>query len=548
MSFSNGENVGPYRVVEQLGSGGMATVFKAYHANLDRYVAIKVLHPAFKQDPQFLTRFQREARIVARLQHPAIVPVYDFNEHNGQPYLVMRFIEGETLKARLSRGDLPLPEVRRVLQPVGEALQYAHGQGVLHRDVKPSNILLTPDGQVFLADFGLARIAQAGESTLSQDALVGTPQYISPEQARGDSNLDARTDIYSLGVVLYELLIGRVPYQADTPYAVIHDHIYAPLPLPRSIKPGFPESLERVLLKALAKERDDRYASVAELMTAFETAARAIISEAPTQVSEQPAAVVPPPMIPAAAPALAPSSTQAAVPPAPPKSKKPLWIGVGVVALIAVAVISLLIVSRNRAVPPPVAQQPAQQVPGAPQPPADQRPPDIAPLEAQFLRANELVSQDKLEQAGPEFRQVAQNAEKMLEADPDLPPDKLAQLHSLAGQSWLAIDQADRAQAHFQALVDLAPRTAEPLVGLAAAQLLQDQVDQAHNTLDRAIRLNPDLSSAHVLKACALIKQNEQLPAVRELRQAGGPEALLRMQPWMQPVLKRIDCTPERFK
>jgi serine/threonine-protein kinase len=526
----------------------MATVFKAYHANLDRYVAIKVLHPAFKQDPQFLTRFQREARIVARLQHPAIVPVYDFNEHNGQPYLVMRFIEGETLKARLSRGDLPLPEVRRVLQPVGEALQYAHGQGVLHRDVKPSNILLTPDGQVFLADFGLARIAQAGESTLSQDALVGTPQYISPEQARGDSNLDARTDIYSLGVVLYELLIGRVPYQADTPYAVIHDHIYAPLPLPRSIKPGFPESLERVLLKALAKERDDRYASVAELMTAFETAARAIISEAPTQVSEQPAAVVPPPMIPAAAPALAPSSTQAAVPPAPPKSKKPLWIGVGVVALIAVAVISLLIVSRNRAVPPPVAQQPAQQVPGAPQPPADQRPPDIAPLEAQFLRANELVSQDKLEQAGPEFRQVAQNAEKMLEADPDLPPDKLAQLHSLAGQSWLAIDQADRAQAHFQALVDLAPRTAEPLVGLAAAQLLQDQVDQAHNTLDRAIRLNPDLSSAHVLKACALIKQNEQLPAVRELRQAGGPEALLRMQPWMQPVLKRIDCTPERFK
>ena len=214
MSFSNGENVGPYRIVEQLGSGGMATVFKAYHANLDRYVAIKVLHPAFKQDPNFLSRFQREARIVAKLQHPAIVPVYDFNEHNGQPYLVMRFIEGETLKARLSKGDLPLHEVVRVLHPVGEALQYAHGQGVLHRDVKPSNVLLTPDGQVFLADFGLARIAQAGESTLSQDALVGTPQYISPEQARGDPDLDARTDVYSLGVVMYELLIGRVPYQA----------------------------------------------------------------------------------------------------------------------------------------------------------------------------------------------------------------------------------------------------------------------------------------------------------------------------------------------
>src|SRR5512139_137158 len=314
MSFSNGENVGPYRIVEQLGSGGMATVFKAYHASLDRFVAIKVLHPAFKQDPQFLTRFQREARIVAKLQHPAIVPVYDFNEHDGQPYLVMRFIEGETLKARLSKGELSLPEMVQVLHPVGEALQYAHGQGVLHRDVKPSNILLTPDGTVFLADFGLARIAQAGESTLSQDALVGTPQYISPEQARGDADLDARTDVYSLGVVMYELLVGRVPYQADTPYAVIHDHIYAPLPLPRSIKPGFPEALERVLLKALAKERDDRYASVTELMTAFESAAQAIISEAATQVAEQPA-VVPPPIVPVAAPPVVAASMPAATVP-----------------------------------------------------------------------------------------------------------------------------------------------------------------------------------------------------------------------------------------
>jgi Flp pilus assembly protein TadD len=525
-------------------------------------VAIKVLHPAFKQDPNFLSRFQREARIVAKLQHPAIVPVYDFNEHEGQPYLVMRFIEGETLKARLGKGDLPLPEVVRVLHPVGEALQYAHGQGVLHRDVKPSNILLTPDGQVFLADFGLARIAQAGESTLSQDALVGTPQYISPEQARGDSDLDARTDVYSLGVVMYELLIGRVPYQADTPYAVIHDHIYAPLPLPRSIKPGFPEALERVLLKALAKERGDRYASVAELMTAFEMAAKAIISEAPTQAmapdpkrngaAGQPA-VVPPPIMPAASATVAAASSpvSAAAPPAV-KSKKAWWIAVGVLAVIVIATIAavtaLVVTERTRPAPPQPGQQLAQQTSVAPQRPPEQVLPEVAPLEAQFLHANELVRQDKLDQAGPEFRQIAQSAERVLETNPNLPPDKRAQLHSLAGQSWLAIDQADQALPHFQALVDMAPQNAEPLVGVAASHLLKDQLDQANDALDTALRLNPDLGSAHVLKACALIKQNERMPALRELRQAGGPEALLKMQPWIQPVLQRIECTPERFK
>ncbi len=276
MPFQEGENVGPYRITEQLGQGGMATVYKAYHPNLDRYVAIKVLHPAFRQDPQFLERFQREARVVAKLDHPNIVPVFDYADHDGQSYLVMKFIEGETLKAVLDR-DWPTKEqILGIVRSVGGALTYAHAQGVLHRDVKPSNILLTKQGNVYLADFGLARMAEAGQSTLSGDQLLGTPHYISPEQARGEQDLDEGTDIYSMGIVLYQLAVGRVPYNSDTPFSIIHDHIYTPLPMPRSINPKIPEDLERVLLKALAKDRGDRFGSVQELVDAFDKAARGI--------------------------------------------------------------------------------------------------------------------------------------------------------------------------------------------------------------------------------------------------------------------------------
>lgn len=272
MPFAEGENIGPYRIIEQLGQGGMATVYKAYHAALDRYVALKVLHPAFHEDPHFAARFQREARVVAKLEHPSIVPVYDYAEQENRPFLVMKYIEGETLKARLSRGPLEANEINQVVDAVGSALAYAHKQGILHRDIKPSNVLIQNGGSMYLADFGLARIAQAGESTLSSDSIMGTPQYISPEQARGDKDLDAGTDIYSFGVMLYELVVGQVPFNADTPFSIIHDHIYTPLPLPRSINKQVPESVERVLLKALAKERADRFEDIPALVKAFKTA------------------------------------------------------------------------------------------------------------------------------------------------------------------------------------------------------------------------------------------------------------------------------------
>lgn len=303
MPLTVGENVGPYRIIEQLGQGGMATVYKAYHAALDRYVAIKVMHPALLEDQNFHARFQREARMVAKLEHPNIVPVHDYAEHESRPYLVMKFIEGETLKARLEAGPLDPEETVRIVEAVGAALAYAHKQGVLHRDIKPSNVILARDGQIYLADFGLARIAQSGQSTLTSDMILGTPQYISPEQAMGSKDLDQGTDIYSFGVMLYELTVGRVPFSADTPYSVIHDHIYSALPLPRDVNPEVHPEVERCLLKSLSKDRADRYPDVPAQVAAFKSAwaesmASSVAAGTHPGIDEMPTVIVAPPPVP----------------------------------------------------------------------------------------------------------------------------------------------------------------------------------------------------------------------------------------------------------
>ena len=365
MPFLVGENIGPYRISEQLGHGGMATVFKAYHAALDRYVAIKALHPAFTAEPNFLERFQREARVVAKLEHPNIVPIYDFSEHEGRPYLVMKFIEGETLKARLNQGALSQAELDQVIESVGAALDYAHKQGVLHRDVKPSNVLIATDGRIYLADFGLARMAEAGESTISNDVMLGTPQYISPEQALGKRDLDNGTDIYSFGVLIYELVVGQVPFSADTPYSVIHDHIYTPLPMPRSLRADIPEQVERVLLKAMAKERADRFTDVAALVAAWKQAVASQPGAAlpaapdlaalkmPGEPAQTPAltltpapALTPPPLPPTVRAGTLPGEpapVQATAAAAPAKSYRGwLWLFIGISVALCLVIASLL--------------------------------------------------------------------------------------------------------------------------------------------------------------------------------------------------------------
>jgi len=272
MSFSIGADIGAYTITDELGKGGMATVYKARHNKLERDVAIKVMHPTYSGESTFIRRFEREARVVARLEHPHIVPVYDYATHEGHPYLVMRYIEGETLKERLNEGNLSAREILRLTDAIADALDYAHGAGVLHRDIKPSNILLTPGRGVYITDFGLARVMQSGESTLSQGMIMGTPHYISPEQAKGVAELDGRADIYSYGVILYEMATGRVPFRAESDFSIIHSQIFDAPPLPSMINDAINPRLEMVLLNVLEKEPDARYRTAGEMAAALHNA------------------------------------------------------------------------------------------------------------------------------------------------------------------------------------------------------------------------------------------------------------------------------------
>lgn len=273
MSNLIGQSLGRYHILEQLGQGGMAIVYKAYDTRLERDVAIKIIRKGvFPPDhvERILKRFEREAKALARLSHSNIVKVYDYGEHEGAPYLVMEYLPSGTLKQKLGRPIL-WHEAIQILLPIAEALDYAHSQNMIHRDVKPSNILLTQRGQPMLTDFGIAKILDLEETQdlTGTSAAVGTPEYMAPEQATA-KNIDHRADIYALGIVLYEMVTGRKPYTADTPLAVLFKHASEPLPRPKQFVPDLPDGVERILLKALAKNPADRYQSMAEIGVAFE--------------------------------------------------------------------------------------------------------------------------------------------------------------------------------------------------------------------------------------------------------------------------------------
>ncbi|MEK7278817.1 MAG: protein kinase, partial [Chloroflexota bacterium] len=271
MEVQPGQMLGAYRIISQVGEGGMAAVYKAYQAAMDRYVAVKVLPSQFAKSAEFMGRFQQEARTIANLEHAHILPVYDYGENEGFTYFVMRYLETGTLKERINSGPLTLAETDKLFTQLAGALGYAHARGVIHRDIKPSNALVDSHGDLFLTDFGIAKLLEGAAHFTASGSLTGTPAYMSPEQARGE-RLDARSDIYSLGIVLYEMVIGRVPFEAETPLAVVLKHLQDPLPLPSTIKPDLDPAIERVLLKALAKDANDRFATTGEFLAAWKKA------------------------------------------------------------------------------------------------------------------------------------------------------------------------------------------------------------------------------------------------------------------------------------
>src|SRR6266849_1528769 len=290
---------GSYAVERELGRGGMATVFLARDLKHGRPVALKVLHPelAASLGPE---RFEREIRFAARLQHPHILSVYDSGVAAGQLWFTMPYVEGEALRSRLRReGQLPLEEALRIAREAAQALHYAHRHGVVHRDIKPENLLLTRDGNTLVADFGIAR-ALGGDEHLTQTGMsIGTPAYMSPEQASGEKTIDARTDIYSLGAVLYEMLAGEPPYTGPTAQAIILKRFTEAVPSVRRGRPSVPEGVDQAIQRALAPVPADRFATAAEFARAL-TLPVITPTATPTLATPAPAPPPVPPLVPPA--------------------------------------------------------------------------------------------------------------------------------------------------------------------------------------------------------------------------------------------------------
>ncbi len=263
------ENIGPYEIKAELGRGGMATVYRAYDPRVDREVAIKVLPREMLHDPQFHVRFEREIKMVAKLEHPAIVPIYDVGDIDGQPYYVMRLMSGGTLSDWIEKGGFSIEDTARIIERLASGLAYAHKKGVIHRDLKPGNILFDQNGDPYLSDFGVAKFMDVAQN-LTGSAVIGTPAYMSPEQAQS-GEVDARSDVYGLGAIIYEMLSGSQPYSAETPMGVVVKHITEPIPEILDSKPELPEAVDTIIKTAMAKEREQRFATTSELAQALES-------------------------------------------------------------------------------------------------------------------------------------------------------------------------------------------------------------------------------------------------------------------------------------
>ena len=332
--------VGRYELEELVGEGGMSSVYRAYDTVLERRVAIKVLHEHFSRDPEYVERFRREARAIARLAHPNVVTVIDRGEWEGRQFIVFEHVAGDNLKAVIVReGPLPVDTAVRLACQIGRALAFAHQLGIVHRDVKPHNVLIDANGTAKVTDFGIARALDTDEALTATGTVLGTGQYLSPEQANGERG-DEYSDQYSLGVVAYELLTGEPPYTGDNLMAVAMRHVRDPVPSVRDRRPEVPGRVDAIVAKAMAKRPEDRFASMAALTAALESCVTETGDEARSQEQDEDTGVIPP--RPLAAPAAQPATVRTRV--APPR-RSGLRVA-GVLLLAAVVLVGGLLVAE----------------------------------------------------------------------------------------------------------------------------------------------------------------------------------------------------------
>lgn len=526
MADLTGKTLGRYRLVERLGRGGMAEVYKAYQPSMDRYVAIKVMHAYLAEDEGFVGRFQREAKVIANLRHPHIVQAYDFDVEEDVYYLVQEFITGRTLKDRLrqanERGEqIPLTETARVFTAICSAIEYAHRQGCIHRDIKPDNIMFDADGRPVLTDFGISAIV-GGTRFTATGAMIGTPAYMSPEQGKGELN-DPRSDIYSLGVVLYEMVTGQVPFDADTPFAVVLKHVNEALPMPSTIHPGLNPAVERVILKALAKDPEDRYQSALDLAQDLEEAVQEAetwaLKAVPPPMEPGPAVseTVPPPIEPGPAvpeavslrmesgPATSPASTETERPAAAAEGKgkrRPwLWVLGGLAALLLIncCIIGLINAAKNRSqkAATPTATGPAPLSEGA-----------------------AALIQSGFETLGADCTGDVEAAKLIFDEALDLDEDAAHAYVGLA-QCSFCLGDAEAAMDNLDAAVELAPQDPLPYFWRGRLQLDEEEADEAYSDFSQAITLNPNYAEAYFWRAMVAswpLENNEQ--AIRDLDKA----------------------------
>ncbi len=277
------QTIGRYEISRELGRGGMASVFEANDPRFGRSVAVKVLPREMLFDPAFRARFDREARTVAMLEHSGIVPVHDYGEQDGQPFIVMRYMPGGSLADRLKNGPLPIRAMAEIFARIGPAIDYAHAQGVVHRDLKPANILFDNAGEAYIADFGIAKISESSATPGLTQGVIGTPAYMSPEQWEGKT-VDGRTDLYALGIILYESLAGRLPYVADSLTGFMKAHLFDPVPAILNASPSFAAPLQQIVQRALAKRPDQRYPNAVAMAADLQAIADGRMVAAATQV------------------------------------------------------------------------------------------------------------------------------------------------------------------------------------------------------------------------------------------------------------------------